>query len=94
MTLEFIGVDPTNGQLYQVLQPAGQPQPLNERPAETAIGINTVSAEGAPLSGSGFGEVAVEADRDIYVAADGGVIKVSKTPAPSAMSLWASGRPR
>ena len=72
MTLEFIGVDPTSGQLYQILQPAGQPQPPNERPAETAIGINTVSAEGAPLSGSGFGEVAVEADRDIYVAADGG----------------------
>ena len=77
MTLEFIGVDPSTGQLYQILQPPGQPQPPNERPAETAIGIDTVSAEGAPLSGTGFGEVAVEADRDIYVAAAGAVIKVS-----------------
>ena len=24
MTLEFIGVDPTSGQLYQILQPAGR----------------------------------------------------------------------
>lgn len=78
MTLEFIGVDPDTGQLYQILQPAGQPQPPNERPAETAIGINTVSAMGTPLPGSGFGEVAVEADRDIYVAAAGEVIKVSE----------------
>ena len=77
LTLEFIGVDPSTGQLYQILQPAGQPQPPNERPAETAIGIDTVSAEGAPLTGTGFGEVAVEADRDIYVAAAGAVIKVS-----------------
>ena len=79
MTLEFIGVDPTSGQLYQILQPAGQPQPPNERPAETAIGINTVSAEGAPLGSTfgPFGEVAVEADRDIFVAAAGGVFKVS-----------------
>jgi len=77
MTLEFIGVDPVTGQLYRILQPAGQPQPPNERPAETAIGINTVSAMGTPLPGSGFGEVAVEADRDIYVAAADGVIKVS-----------------
>jgi DNA-binding beta-propeller fold protein YncE len=77
MTLEFIGVDPSSGQLYQILQPAGQPQPPNERPAETAIKIDTVSAEGAPLPGSGFGEVAVEADRDIFVAANGAVIKVS-----------------
>jgi len=95
MTLEFIGVDPNSGQLYQILQPAGQPQPPNERPAETAIGINTVSAEGATLPGSGFGEVAVEADRDIYVAADGAVIKVSGGTAstialgfqPSSLSL-------
>jgi len=77
MTLEFIGVDPSTGQLYQILQPPGRPQPPNERPAETTIGINTVTAMGTPLTGSGFGQVAVEADRDIYVAADGGVIKVS-----------------
>jgi hypothetical protein len=77
MTLEFIGVEPSSGQLYQILQPAGQPQPPNERPAETAIMFDTVSAEGNPLGGSGFGEVAVEADRDIFVAAVGGVIKVS-----------------
>ncbi len=83
MTLEFIGVDPNSGQLYQILQPAGQPQPPNERPAETAIGINAVNAEGAPLTGSGFGQVAVEADRDIYVAAAGGVIKVSGGTASS-----------
>jgi len=77
MTLEFIGVDPSDGQLYQILQPAGQPQPANERPAETAIKIDTISPEGDPLSGSGFGEVAIEADRDIFVAADSAVIKVS-----------------
>ncbi len=77
LTGEFIGVDPSIGQLYQILQAPGQPQPPNERPAETAIQTDTVYAEGIPLIGSGFGEVAVEADRDIYVAADGGVIKVS-----------------
>jgi DNA-binding beta-propeller fold protein YncE len=79
MTLEFIGVDPDTGQLYQILQPPGQPQPPNERPAETAIGINTVSTEGLPLGEAfgPFGEVAVEADRDIYVAAASGVIKVA-----------------
>jgi DNA-binding beta-propeller fold protein YncE len=79
MTLEFIGVDPVTGQLYQILQPPGQPQPPNERPAETTIGINTVSKEGAPLGSTfgPFGEVAVEADRDIFVAAADGVIKVS-----------------
>jgi DNA-binding beta-propeller fold protein YncE len=95
MTLEFIGVDPTSGQLYQILQPAGQPQPPNERPAETAIGVNTVSTEGTPLDGGPFGEVAVEADRDIFVAAAGGVIKVSGGTAsrielgftPSSLSL-------
>jgi hypothetical protein len=80
MTLEFIGVDPDTGQLYQILQPPGQPQPPNDRPAETAIGINTVSAEGLPIDTTygPFGEVAVEADRDIFVAATAGVIKVGK----------------
>jgi len=77
MTLEFIGVDPGTGQLYQILQPPGQPQPPNERPAETAIQVDTVSLVGTPLPGSGFGEVAIEADRDIFVAATGAVIKVS-----------------
>jgi len=77
MTLEFIGIDPSSGQLYQILQPPGQPQPPNERPAETRMGIDTVSAEGDPLGVSGYGQVAVEADRDIYVAATAGVIKVS-----------------
>jgi len=83
LTLEFIGVDPSSGQLYQILQPPGQPQPPNERPAETAIQTDTVSPEGAPLTGSSFGEVAVEADRDIYVVAAGGVIKVSGGTASS-----------
>jgi DNA-binding beta-propeller fold protein YncE len=77
MTLEFIGVDPSSRQLYQILQPAGQPQPPNERPAETAIQTDTVSPLGVLPSGSVFGEVAVEADGDIYVAADVGVFKVS-----------------
>jgi len=95
LTLEFIGVEPTTGQLYRILQPPGQPQPPNERPAETAIKIDTISAEGEPLTGSGFGQVAVEADRDIYVAATGAVIKVSGGTAstidlgftPSSLSL-------
>jgi len=83
LSVEFIGVDPSTGQLYQILAPPGQPQPPNERPPETALTLDVVSAEGAPLDGSGFGEVAVEADRDIYVAAAGGVIKVSGgTPSP------------
>jgi hypothetical protein len=77
LTGEFIGVEPSTGQLYRVLQAPGQPQPPNERPAETAIKTDTVTAEGTPLPGSGFGPVAVEADRDIYVGAAGGVIKVS-----------------
>ena len=50
LTLEYIGVDPSTGQLYQILQPAGQPQPPNERPAETAIKTDTVSTIGAPLN--------------------------------------------
>jgi hypothetical protein len=77
LSLEFIGVEPTSGQLYRILPPPGQPQPPNERPPETALTIDVVSEMGAPLSGSGFGEVAVEADRDIFVAAAGGVIKVA-----------------
>jgi DNA-binding beta-propeller fold protein YncE len=77
LSLEYIGVDPDTGQLYQILAPPGQPQPPNERPPETALTLDVVSAEGSALSGSGFGEVAVEADRDIYVAGAGGVIKVS-----------------
>jgi len=91
LTLEFIGVDPSTGQLYRILQPPGQPQPPNERPAETAIPIDTVSAEGGPLPGSGFGEVAVEADRDIFVAAAGGVIKVSEgTVSPISLDIQPS----
>jgi hypothetical protein len=77
LSLEYIGVDPNTGQLWHILAPPGQPQPPNVRPAETALTLDVVSPEGAPLSGSGFGEVVVEADRDIFVAADGGVIKVS-----------------
>jgi hypothetical protein len=77
LSIEFIGVDPDTGQLWHILAPPGQPQPPNERPPETALTLDVVSTEGAPLTGSGFGEVAVEADRDIYVAADGGVFKVA-----------------
>jgi DNA-binding beta-propeller fold protein YncE len=77
LSLEYIGVDPTTGQLWRILPPPGQPQPPNVRPPETALTLDVVSAEGAPLPGSGFGEVAVEADRNIYVAAGGSVIKVS-----------------
>ncbi len=85
LTLEYIGVDPSTGQLYQILQPAGQPQPPNERPAETAIKTDTVSTIGAPLNVADvvrYGEVAVEADRDIFVAAirsgsDGALVKVA-----------------
>jgi DNA-binding beta-propeller fold protein YncE len=80
---EFIGVDPSSGQMYQILQAPGRPQPLNERPAETALAIDMVYPEGDLLSGSGFGEVAVEADRDIYVAAANAVIKVSGGKATS-----------
>ena len=98
---EFIGVQPSTGQLYQVLQTPGQPQPPNERPAETALILDVVSAEGAPLGGSGFGQVAVEADRDIFVAADGAVIKVSGGTAstiplgfqPASLSLDSDLRP-
>ena len=86
MSLEYIGVDPSTGQLWRILPPPGQPQPPNERPPETALTLDVVSAEGTPLSGSGFGAVAVEVDRDIFVAADAGVIKVSGGTA-SAISL-------
>lgn len=77
LSLEYIGVDPTSGQLYRILPPPGQPQPPNERPPETALTLDKVSTEGNPLLGAGFGQVAVEADRDIYVAAANAVIKVS-----------------
>ncbi|MGE5141193.1 MAG: BACON domain-containing protein [Rudaea sp.] len=77
LSAEFVGVDPSTGQLYRILQVPGQPQPPNERPAETAIKTDAVSTLGAPLTGSGFGQVVVEADRDIYVGASGAVIKVS-----------------
>jgi hypothetical protein len=80
LSLEYIGVDPGTGQLWHILAPPGQPQPPNERPAETALTLDVVSAEGDALGltfGGPFGEVAVEADRDIYVAASGAVIKVS-----------------
>jgi DNA-binding beta-propeller fold protein YncE len=87
LSIEFIGVDPSTGQLWHILAPPGQPQPPNERPPETALTLDVVTAMGDPLEGAGFGDVAVEADRDIYVAAEsvpaegeepvGGVIKVS-----------------
>jgi len=77
LSLEFIGVDPNTGQLWQILAPPGQPQPPNERPAETALTLDVVNSMGVTLPGTGFGEVAVEADRDIYVAANNGVVKVS-----------------
>jgi hypothetical protein len=101
LSLEYIGVEPTSGQLYRILAPPGQPQPPNERPPETALTLDVVSVEGDPLNEGfvgPFGEVAVEADRDIYVAAAGAVIKVSEgTPSdidltgygiqPSSLSL-------
>lgn len=97
LSLEYIGVEPTTGQLYRILPPPGQPQPPNERPPETALTLDVVSTEGTPLAAAlaaarpdiaghlaGFGEVAVEADRDIFVAAvtdstisNGALIKVS-----------------
>jgi len=77
LSLEYIGINPNNGQLYQILPPPGQPQPPNERPPETALTLDVVSPMGSPLSGPGFGEVAVEADRDIFVAATGGVFKIA-----------------
>jgi DNA-binding beta-propeller fold protein YncE len=95
LSLEYIGVDPDTGQLWHILAPPGKPQPPNERPPETALTLDVVSAEGSPLSGSGFGDVAVEADRDIFVAAVDTVIKVSGGTAsdialgftPSSLSL-------
>jgi len=83
LSLEYIGVDPVTGQLWHILAPPGQPQPPNERPPETALTLDVVSAEGVPLPGSDFGEVVVEADRDIFVAATDGVIKVSGGTASS-----------
>ncbi len=99
LSLEFIGVEPTTGQLYRILAPPGTPQPPNARPPETALTLDAVSPEGAPLYAAltapgarpdivghlvGFGHVAVEADRDIFVAAvtdstisSGALIKVS-----------------
>ncbi len=87
LSLEFIGVDPNTGDLYRILPPPGKPQPPNARPPETALTLDVVSMEGVRLGttlAARFGEVAVEADRDIFVAAvvtnspDGGaVIKVS-----------------
>ncbi len=89
LSVEFIGVEPSIGQLYKILAPPGSPQPPNERPPETALTLDVLSAEGSPLgtflAGARsdiaavlaaypnlkirFGEVAVEADRDIFVAA-------------------------
>jgi DNA-binding beta-propeller fold protein YncE len=84
LSIEFIGVDPNTGQLWNILPPPGQPQPPNDRPPETALTLDLVSEELAAdevtplqLTASGLGQVAVEADRDIYVAADEVVIKVS-----------------
>jgi DNA-binding beta-propeller fold protein YncE len=72
LSLEFIGVDPDTGQLWHILAPPGQPQPPNTRPPETALTLDVVSPMGSPLNVADvirFGEVAVEADRDIFVAA-------------------------
>ena len=106
LSLEYIGVEPSTGQLYRILAPPGTPQPPNERPPETALKLDVVTTEGEPLATYlstarpdiaghlvGFGEVAVEADRDIFVAAvtdstisDGALIKVSGG-APSIINL-------
>lgn len=87
LSLEYIGVQPSTGQLYRILPPPGRPQPPNERPPETVLTLPVVTPLGAPLknnlsSAVMFGQVAVEADRDIFVAAqtntaDGAVVKVS-----------------
>jgi DNA-binding beta-propeller fold protein YncE len=89
LSLEYIGVEPSTGQLYQILPPPGQPQPPNNRPPETELTLAVVNTEGAPLSEAllaersdiapvlvahpnlmvRFGDVAVEADRDIFVTA-------------------------
>ncbi len=75
---EFIGIDPSTGQLYSDALPYEQSDTIEEvGPPATIVDRNEVSTEGTPLAGSGFGNVVVEADRDIYVAADGAVIKVS-----------------
>ena len=108
LSVEYIGVEPSSGQLYKILAPPGRPQPPNERPPETALTLDLVSSEGAPLTDflatarpdiTGhlirFGEAAVEADRDIFVAAvtdstisDGALIQVSKdTGVPSVINL-------
>ena len=87
VSVEYIGVEPSTGQLYRILAPPGKPQPPNARPPETALALDVVSLEGAPLTELfpnqtvRFGEVAIEADRDIFVAVggttDGALIKVS-----------------
>lgn len=89
LSLEFVGVEPGTGQLYRILAPPGRPQPPNERPPETALTLDVVTPEGAPLLPAlraarsdiagvlgaypnlkvKFGNMAVEADRDIFVAA-------------------------
>lgn len=75
---EFIGIDPSTGQLYKDVLPYEQSDTIEEvGPPATIVDRNEVSTEGTPLAGSGFGNLAVEADRDIYVAANGAVIKVS-----------------
>jgi len=93
LSLEYIGVEPDSGQLYRILAPPGQPQPPNERPAETALTLHVVSEEASLIFADviRFGEVAVEADRDIFVAAitdstDGAVIKV-RTDEDSEVSI-------
>jgi DNA-binding beta-propeller fold protein YncE len=106
LSLEYIGVEPSTGQLYHILAPPGTAQPPNERPPETVLTLDVVSTLGSPLLADltaarpdiaghlvGFGEVAVEADRDIFVAAvtdstiaDGALVKVSGGT-PSIISL-------
>ena len=93
LSLEYIGVEPTTGQLYRILPPPGQPQPPNERPPETALTLDVVSAMGdhLDLDFAPFGEVAGEADRDIFVAAAGAVIKVPVTDTVSTIDLTGYG---
>lgn len=84
LNVEFIGVDPLSGQLYRILPPQGAIEGSGGDaavgPPEISVEPDQIMTEGTPLlsalqgarpelTGSvAFGDLVVEADRDIYIS--------------------------
>lgn len=118
LNVEFIGVEPSTGQLYQVLPPQGSIEvnegtgppetsvegdkisPITEPPLLDRLFADRPDIAAAVNNGTGlkvhFGDVAVEADRHIYVTASeitgpSGIIPIGGAPIAAGAVLAVQG---